>query len=82
MEYTMKFRLLFIPLIVLLLTACDGEGETGDHGHAHGASVSVTAWTDSLEVFLEYEPVAHTGKAAFVVHLTKLSTWSPVSDRY
>ena len=76
----MKNRLLFLSLTALLLTACDSEEGTDDHGHAHGESVSMTQWTDSLEVFLEYEPPAHTGKTAFVVHLTRLSTWSPVSQ--
>lgn len=76
----MNHRMLLIPLTALLLTACGSDGENNDHGHEHGASVSVTRWTDSLEVFLEYEPPAHAGTTSFTVHLTRLSSWSPVSQ--
>ncbi|MDT8323394.1 MAG: efflux RND transporter periplasmic adaptor subunit [Bacteroidota bacterium] len=76
----MIYRLLAISLLAFLLSACGGEGETGDHGHAHGADVSVTRWTDSLEVFVEYAPPAHAGSSTFIVHLTGTTNWSPVSE--
>lgn len=66
-------------MTLLLLTACGNDTAESDHGHDHGASVVVTRWTDSLEVFIEHEQPAHPGPVSFTVHLTRLADWSPVS---
>ncbi len=51
------------------------------HTHADDeASISVTLWTDELELFMEH-PVLRVGRQAkFAVHLTKLSDFQPVTQ--
>ena len=73
----MKHHIL-LTMTLLLLAACGNDTAESDHGHDHGASVVVTRWTDSLEVFIEHEQPAHPGTVSFTVHLTRLFDWAPV----
>lgn len=65
------------------LLACGGppEDATGAEEHAHGGGATVTTWTDSLELFMEYPPqVAGTAGDPWAIHLTRLRDWSPVRE--
>ena len=74
--------LVALPLLTLpLLAGCNGDAEAeDDHGHEHGGT-AVTVWTDSTELFFEY-PVLIAGQpsAPWVVHVTRLSDFSPMAE--
>ena len=83
---------LFLLLSALTLWNCSGpavENSAQEDAHSHGGatnfhpddkpSISVTLWTDDLELFMEH-PQLSVGRAAkFVVHLTRLADFQPVT---
>lgn len=79
-------RLLFGTVVLgtaLALAACGGSdaGAQAADDHAHGGGAVVTAWTDSLELFMEYPPqVAGTAGDPWAIHLTRRRDWSPVRE--
>ena len=57
-----------------------GQEEAAAEDHAH-PSATVTAWTDSLELFLEHPPqVAGTAGEPWAIHLTRLEGWEPIRE--
>lgn len=67
----------------LALAACGGSdaGAPAADDHVHGGGAVVTAWTDSLELFMEVPPqVAGTAGDPWAIHLTRLRDWSPVRE--
>lgn len=68
-------------LSLLFFASCGGErpGEIHDGHGLHEAAASATAWSDSLELFVEYAPDAHGSDAVFLVHLTRLADFSPLA---
>jgi len=70
-------------LVSLLLGACSHEhddehsvhpdpaAEAG-HGHGHGGGISVTDFSPTTELFVEYPPLVSGEDAAFAAHLTWL----------
>ncbi len=75
--------LLAALLVVTCLAGCSVEGgsqgvaehdETADAGHGpgHGGGISVTHYTETTELFVEYPPLATSQEAAFAAHLTQL----------
>lgn len=79
-------RLLFGTAVLgtaLALAACGGSdaGTQAADDHAHGGGAVVTAWTDSLEIFMEYPPqLAGTAGDPWAIHLTRRRDWSPVRE--
>ena len=62
----------------------DDHGDHGDdHGHEHGADegpvVSVTHYTEDSELFMEPPPLVRGEPARLIVHLTRLSDFSPIT---
>jgi len=62
----------------------DGHGHDGGHAgdeHAHGGGMTVTAWTDAVEVFAEH-PVMVAGEtsAPWTLHVTRLDGYRPVTE--
>lgn len=82
-----KITLKFLTLLVLataLMLGCNQKKQSGADTHAEGEhaaeSVQLTAYSDKSEVFMEFaEPVAGE-KAAFLIHLTRLADWKPVTE--
>ena len=65
--------------ILLYFSSGCGGGELGDsHIHDDFPTVSLTRWTGEMEMFTEYEVPAVGHPVQFVIHLTKLSDFSPV----
>lgn len=56
-----------------------GQEEHGDHGHAHGGAISVTQYTDKSELFMEYEPLIKDVPTELIIHLTRLSDFTPIT---
>jgi membrane fusion protein, heavy metal efflux system len=71
----------FSFMILLAFTLITGCHHHHDHDeHEHHDAVRLTAWTDSLEVFVEYDQPIGAGVVSFTIHLTRMSTWSPVTE--
>jgi RND family efflux transporter MFP subunit len=90
----MRYRSLFIAVYLSLVSwscSSDNSPEAPDTGvHSHGesshvhadseASVSVTYWSDDLELFMEHPPLQVGHLVKFAVHLTKLDDFEPLSE--
>lgn len=82
-----KITLKFLTLLVLattLLLGCNQKKQGDADAHADGEhaaeSVQLTAYSAKSEVFMEFaEPVAGE-KTAFLIHLTRLVDWKPVTE--
>lgn len=77
-------RVIKIGLLILILTflascAHDHDHETEEEGHEHGA-ISVTQYTDSTEIFMEYPPLLVNQEAEFLIHLTDLKNFKAVTE--
>ncbi|HET55850.1 MAG TPA: efflux RND transporter periplasmic adaptor subunit [Ignavibacteria bacterium] len=76
------FRLTKIGLLMVALTflvSCAHDHETTDEGHEHGA-ISVTQYTDSTEIFMEYSLLLVNQEAEFLIHLTDLKNFKAVTE--
>ena len=62
-------------------------GEHRDHGHSHdehthggtAAGVVVTQFTDTSELFMEHDSLVQGVETRLIVHLTRLSDFSPIT---
>lgn len=86
MTFGTRRGLTTLPLVSALLWTLGGCGgpaaapaEEEEHSHAGGGVV--TAFTDDLELFVEFPPhVKDTPSDPWAVHLTWLEDWSPVRE--
>lgn len=79
----MRLNRIALPAAALLLLAsCAGGGGTDGHeGHDHeDAAVGVTIWEGGIELFAEFHPPVLGETTGFVVHLTRLEDFVPLSD--
>lgn len=62
--------------------ACSKHGHEGEAGHEAEESepVVVTDFSDKSELFMEYDPPVAGEKAGFLIHLTRLSDFKPVTS--
>lgn len=75
-------RVIYISIIIsalTLFTGCshDHENETEEHGNG---AVSVTQYTDSTEIFMEYPALVVNQEAEFLIHLTDLKDFKAVTE--
>lgn len=75
-----KQNLLFLLVIIYLAgcTAVDNENESNDHTD-HGHSIAVTQWEHDLELFMEYSMLTVSEPEQFIIHLTDMETFHPVT---
>ena len=82
---TWRRTLRYLTLLVLsvtLLLGCSSKKQVDAHteGEEKAESVQITAYSAKSEVFMEFaEPVAGE-KAAFLINLTRLADWKPVTE--
>ena len=63
--------------LVMTLSACDGSGAPAEE-HEH-ASVVITQWNDSTELFLEYPHlVAGSATGNWAIHLSSMKDFEPI----
>jgi cobalt-zinc-cadmium efflux system membrane fusion protein len=79
-------KALFLISCAILLTACVYDARNSDHND-HGAEVgsevptiTITEWTDRMELFMEYPPLVKGMQERFIVHLTILDKFQPVRE--
>jgi membrane fusion protein, heavy metal efflux system len=67
-----------ITLIAFIFTGCIGH--THDEEEHHHEGISITVWTDSTELFMEYPPLVVGEEAAFAVHLSNMKNFKPITE--
>jgi len=71
--------LLIITILLYIFPGCSrGEEEEHAHDHNEAPTVSITLWTGEMEMFTEYEAPVAEHPVKFIIHLTKLTDFSPV----
>lgn len=50
------------------------------HDHHHGESLQLTAYSDSLELFVEMSPLVVNSESHILAHLTHLANFKPLSN--
>jgi cobalt-zinc-cadmium efflux system membrane fusion protein len=60
---------------VILLFSCGHE--TTDTGH-ESHTITLTQWTDRMELFMEYPEIIAGNEIPFIIHLTTLNDFQPV----
>lgn len=75
-----KIVLLIAALTFLASCAHDHDHESEEEGHEHGGAVSVTQYTDSTEIFMEYPALIINQDAEFLIHLTDLNDFKAVTE--
>jgi cobalt-zinc-cadmium efflux system membrane fusion protein len=63
--------------VVVSLAGC-GRSDTPSPGHDDLPTLSITQWTDTTELFMEYPPLVSGRTSLFAVHLTTMADFKPV----
>ncbi|KUG26999.1 putative co/zn/cd efflux system membrane fusion protein [hydrocarbon metagenome] len=73
-------KIILLSAVLTFLVSCthDHDHET-EEGHEHGA-ISVTQYTDSTEIFMEYQPLLVNKETEFLIHLTDLKNFKAVTE--
>ena len=80
------FQFLMIPAVIALgaLAGCD-QASRAQHDHDHGEAdheeldpISVTLFTDKVQLFMEYPHLVKGEPARFLAHLTVMETGEPI----
>lgn len=58
----------------------DPANEHAGHNHGEAEAISYNKINGDYELFVEYSPLVVTKKASFLVHLTKLENYKPVTS--
>ena len=73
---------LLLPLMVMGWTGC---GKSGKHAHedgdGHGHMIQVTAYADTLELYVEIAPLVAGKESSLLAHCTSTHTFKPVRAR-
>ncbi|MBN1482779.1 HlyD family efflux transporter periplasmic adaptor subunit [candidate division KSB1 bacterium] len=78
----MKYIIIVLLFSSFVFIRCHSH----DHEHPHevaaeeAPTVAVTQWTDSMELFMEYETAVVGAEIKFIIHLTTLSDFHPVRE--
>lgn len=76
----MRFALILI--VAFSIVACRQPAVEVDDGHSHedSHSTTITKWSENLELFVEFAPIIKGQETEFIIHLTKLSDFKPVTS--
>jgi membrane fusion protein, heavy metal efflux system len=77
----MKHLSIFLIMISYLVLGCkafDNQNHVDEESST--TSVSVTRWTDQLELFMEHPILIKAKPAKFIIHLTTLDDFKPVKE--
>lgn len=68
-----------VVLVMALFLGCSQNPDSGKDVHVLGA-VSVTQYTDSTEIFMEYPALVINNESNFLIHLTDLKNFKAVTQ--
>ena len=75
--------LIIIPVLLLIFAACgpyNAASDEGGHEQEHsGEIIQLTLFTDSVEFYVEYPALETNHEGAFLVHLTRLEDYKPLT---
>ncbi|MDZ7742493.1 MAG: efflux RND transporter periplasmic adaptor subunit [Bacteroidota bacterium] len=74
------FFLMIIPAVILFHACGHPDDHTNEASHDHEA-VSVSMYTQQFELFMEYDPLVVGDTSGFIIHLTRLSDYKPLTGR-
>ena len=78
--YQNMFRIITGLVLLTIFSAChDHPVQENGHGHEH-AGTSVTQWNDKTEIFMEYPALVIKEEAAFIIHLSRMKDFKPVTE--
>lgn len=78
MKKIMKLKILSLLITSLFYFGCSDH--THDEEEHHHEANSITIWTDSTELFMEYPPLVVGRVAAFAVHLSNMKNFTPITE--
>jgi membrane fusion protein, heavy metal efflux system len=58
----------------------ESQDGADDHGHAHEEVISITQYTEKSELFIEYGHLVEGTPERLLIHLTRMSDFSPVIE--
>lgn len=79
----MKFSITNLALILICLAATSCQiwsPDKEDEKESEIPSVSVTQWTEKMELFMEYPVPVESESGKFIIHLTTLDDFEPVRE--
>ena len=76
----MKRALLLFFSLCVLACATEPQSDAEDQDTHDEKTITVTMWTDQLELFMEYDQFTPGEPSHFIIHLTKLSDFKPVLE--
>jgi cobalt-zinc-cadmium efflux system membrane fusion protein len=69
-----------VALVCLVASGCNRSTPPATTAEEGPEALSVTRWTDKTELFAEYPPLAVGETSRFVIHLTRLDTFKPLTE--
>lgn len=70
---------LTIAAVLLMVVSCSHDHHHDTETHEHEA-ISVTLWSDSTELFMEYPPLVVGEDAKFLIHLSDMKDFKAVTE--
>lgn len=74
---------IFFGMFIIYYGCSDNHSESTDHedhDSKHQEKESVTIWTDELELFMEYDVLIKNNQSNFLIHLTDLKDFKPITE--
>ena len=78
-----KFTCFLFITVSMIFSGCGSHealNENSHHEHSEDEhTISVTQWTDTMELFMEFQTPLVSEKTKFIIHLTTLADFKPVT---
>jgi RND family efflux transporter MFP subunit len=76
----MTGQIALLSIIFSLILSAAGCTHKHEHEEIHAATVQQTIWTAKTELFVEYDELASGQKSEFLIHITRLSDFKPLTQ--
>ena len=78
----MKFLNILNFFLIIMLSCgrvAEKQNHTDEHAHDDHA-IKITKWSDNHEIFMEFQPLSANQNDEFIIHVTNISDWTPVTS--